>query len=72
MPRPNRDRVMVTFYLERDARQAIRDLAARRGETQADTVRALLAYALERMPELGAQGAAPAGRAPDTPQPAQA
>jgi hypothetical protein len=41
---------MFSFYIARAGRQAIRDLAAERGETQADTVRALLAYAMQRMP----------------------
>ena len=51
MPRPNRDRVMVSFYIARSGKQAIQELAAERGETQADTVRSMLAYALQRMPK---------------------
>lgn len=50
MPRPNRDRVMVSFYIARSGKAAIAELAAERGETQADTVRAMLAYAQQRMP----------------------
>jgi len=51
MPRPNRDRVMVSFYIARSGKAAIRELAAERGETQADTFRAMLAYAERRMPK---------------------
>jgi hypothetical protein len=50
MPRPNRDRVMTSFYISRPGKEFIRELAAERGETQADTVRAMLAYAQQRMP----------------------
>lgn len=48
--RPNRDRVMTSFYISRAGKAAIRELAAERGETQADTVRAMLAFAQQRMP----------------------
>lgn len=41
---------MVSFYLARSGKQAILDLAAERGETQADTVRAMLSYAAQKMP----------------------
>jgi hypothetical protein len=51
MPRPNRDRVMVSFYIARSGKAAIAKLAAERGETQADTHRAMLAYALAKMPK---------------------
>lgn len=51
MPRPNRDRVMVSFYIARSGKAAIADLAAKRGETKADTVRAMLAYAMTHMPK---------------------
>lgn len=50
MPRPNRDRVMVSFYLARSGKAAVVELAEKRGETQADTVRAMLAYSLAHMP----------------------
>lgn len=48
--RPNRDRVMVSFYLARSGKAAIEKLAAERGQTKADTYRALLAYAVQHMP----------------------
>ena len=51
MPRPNRDRVMMSFYITRSGKAAIKELAARRGQTQADTIRAMLAYAQQHMPE---------------------
>lgn len=51
MPRPNRDRVMVSFYLARAGKAAIVELAAERGQTQADTLRAMLAYAQRHMPK---------------------
>lgn len=51
MPRPNRDRVMVSFYLPRSVKAFLVELAAQRGETQADTLRAMLAYAKEHMPK---------------------
>jgi hypothetical protein len=51
MPRPNRDRVMMSFYIARSGKAAIEQLAAERGETQADTIRAMLAYAQEKMPK---------------------
>jgi hypothetical protein len=41
---------MVTFYLARTCKTGIEALAVERGETQADTVRAMLAYAQQRMP----------------------
>lgn len=50
MPRPNRDRVMVSFYIARTVRAAIVKLAADRGQTQADTVRAMLDYSRQHMP----------------------
>lgn len=51
MPRPNRDRVMFSFYIARTGKAAVEALAADRGETQADTVRAMLAYSLAKMPQ---------------------
>jgi len=42
---------MVSFYIARAGREAIRALAEKRGETQADTVRAMLAYAQQHMPK---------------------
>lgn len=49
--RPNRDRVMVSFYLARSGKAAIKQLAEHRGQTQADTLRAMLAYAQRHMPK---------------------
>lgn len=51
MPRPNRDRVMVSFYLARSTKAAIAALAAKRDETQSDTLRSMLAYAERHMPK---------------------
>lgn len=42
---------MFSFYIARSGREAIRRLAEERGETQADTVRAMLAYSLTKMPK---------------------
>jgi hypothetical protein len=42
MGRPNRDRVMVSFYISRADKQAIERLAAERGMTKADMYRELL------------------------------
>lgn len=50
MPRPNRDRVMVSFYLARTDKAAITEIAAQREETTAATMRAMLAYAQTKMP----------------------
>lgn len=50
MGRPNRDRVMVSLYIARAGKAAISELAAERGETQSDTIRAMLAFAQRRMP----------------------
>lgn len=50
MARPNRDRVMVSFYLARSGKARIAELAEQRGQTQADTIRAMLAYAERKMP----------------------
>lgn len=41
---------MVSFYLARSGKAALRELADGRGETQADTMRAMLAYAFGHMP----------------------
>lgn len=41
---------MVSFYIARSGKAAMETLAAERRETQADTVRAMLAYSLQRMP----------------------
>jgi hypothetical protein len=41
---------MVSFYLARSGKAAVVELAEKRGETQADTVRAMLAYSLAHMP----------------------
>jgi hypothetical protein len=42
MPRPNRDRVMVSFYLDRDGKAAVEDMAIAEGLTKSDTYRELL------------------------------
>lgn len=42
---------MVSFYLARSGKEAIAKLAEKRGETKADTTRAMLAYALTHMPK---------------------
>lgn len=47
MPRPNRDRVMVSFYISRDGKAAIEALAAEKGQTKADTYRELLKLGLQ-------------------------
>lgn len=41
---------MMSFYIARGDKAAIEQLADDRGETQADTVRAMLAFAQRRMP----------------------
>jgi hypothetical protein len=41
---------MFSFYIARSGREAVRRLAEERGETQADTLRAMLAYAQQKMP----------------------
>lgn len=51
MPRPNRDRVMMSFYIARAGKTWIEQLAAKRGQSQADTIRAALAYSQRHMPE---------------------
>jgi hypothetical protein len=51
MPRPNLDRVMVSFYVARTTKATVDKLAARRGEPKAETYRALLTYALREMPK---------------------
>ena len=42
MPRPNRDRVMVSFYMDQRGKAAVEQLAAERGQSKADTYRELL------------------------------
>lgn len=42
MPRPNRDRVMVSFYISRAGKAAVEEMAAEKGQTKADTYRQLL------------------------------
>lgn len=42
---------MVSFYLARAGKAAIVDLAVERGQTQADTMRSMLAYAQRHMPK---------------------
>jgi hypothetical protein len=51
MPRPNRDRVMMSFYIARAGKTAIEKLAAEREQTQADTIRTMLAYSAQHMPK---------------------
>lgn len=41
---------MVSFYIARSGKVKILELAEERSETQADTVRAMLAYAVRHMP----------------------
>lgn len=42
---------MLSFYISRDGKTAIQQLAAEREQTQADTIRAMLAYAQRHMPK---------------------
>jgi hypothetical protein len=42
---------MVSFYISRAGKAAIAKLAEKRGETQADTFRTMLAYAERHMPK---------------------
>jgi hypothetical protein len=42
---------MMSFYIARTGKAAIEQLATKRGETQADTLRAMLAYSLQHMPK---------------------
>lgn len=42
---------MMSFYIARTGKAAIEQLAEQRGESKADTYRALLAYAMQRMPK---------------------
>lgn len=51
MPRPNLNRVRVSFHLGRDDKDAIEQLATERGEPKAETFRAMLAYARRKMPK---------------------
>jgi hypothetical protein len=48
MPRPNKDRVMVSFYISRAGKQAVEELAAVKGQSKADTYRELLKLGLEQ------------------------
>ena len=50
MPRPNRDRVMVSFYISRAGKLEIEKVAEQRGCSKADAYRAMLAYAQQHMP----------------------
>lgn len=50
MPRPNRDRVMVSFYLSRSGKAAIEAVAKQREITKADAYRLMLTYAERHMP----------------------
>ena len=47
MARPNKDRVMVSFYVSRTSKQAIEDLADHTGQSKADTYRELLRLGLQ-------------------------
>lgn len=44
--RPSKDRVMVSFYLERSLKAAVEALAAQNGKTLADTYREVIARGL--------------------------
>jgi len=50
MPRPNRDRVMVSFYIARAGKAAVEKLAKAKGQTKADTYRELLRLGLKHAP----------------------
>lgn len=47
MPRPSRDRVMVSFYISRTGKAEVEKLAKTRGQTKADTYRELLRVGLQ-------------------------
>jgi hypothetical protein len=47
MPKPNRDRVMVSFYISRSGKAAVEALAAEKGQSKADTYRELLRLGLQ-------------------------
>lgn len=47
MPRPNHDRVMVSFYISRSGKAAVEALAVEKGQTKADTYRELLRLGLQ-------------------------
>lgn len=47
VPRPNHDRVMVSFYISRAGKAAIEQLASEKGQTKADTYRELLQLGLQ-------------------------
>jgi hypothetical protein len=47
MARPNKDRVMVSFYVSRTGKQAVDDLADNLGQSKADTYRELLRLGLQ-------------------------
>lgn len=51
MPRPNKDRVMVSFYISRTTQATINALAERLGQSKADTYRQLLSDGLKRAPK---------------------
>jgi len=50
MPKPNRDRVMVSFYISRSGKAAVEALAAEKGQSKADTYRELLRLGLQHSP----------------------
>jgi predicted transcriptional regulator len=50
MPRPNKDRVMVSFYISRNGKLAVEQLAERLGQSKADTYRQLLKIGLQHAP----------------------
>jgi hypothetical protein len=51
MPRPNKDRIMVSFYISRTGKAAVVELATRTGQTKADTYRELLRLGLQHHPK---------------------
>jgi len=50
MPRPNNDRLRITFFISRRGLTAV-DSRTKPGETRSDTLRAMLAYAHAHMPK---------------------
>lgn len=48
MPRPNQNRVMISFYIDADDKDTIHRLAEQDGKTLAETYRAALKRGLRR------------------------
>lgn len=51
MARQNNDRKMISFYISRTGEQAVHDLAAKLGQSKADTYRQLLKIGLKHAPK---------------------